>query len=118
MRYNAAEKKSLEFLELLPKIDCLSPRAALKQMTSQPSGMYHEYVYRISIQCNFGSTDRFKVTADSKVFRSHQFQRVYQYLSRYSAQQSLDNFNFTGKIEGEASNCLELLLRYVLRHNV
>ena len=52
------------------------------------------------------------------MFKSHQFQRVYQYLSRYSAKKSLDNFNFTGRTEGKASHCLKVLLRYVLFCNV
>ncbi len=51
---------------------------------------------------------------DNKEFKRSSYQRVYQYLRRYSAGKNLDNFSFVGaEEEGSAEDCLELFLEWV-----
>ena len=51
------------------------------------------------------------ILMDNKEFKRSSYQRVYQYLRRYSAGKNLDNFSFVGaEEEGSAEDCLELFL--------
>ena len=47
---------------------------------------------------------------DDEEFRSSTFQRVYQYLRRHIAKYNLDEYSFTGVVEGSAADCMFLLL--------
>lgn len=47
---------------------------------------------------------------DEEEFRNSTFQLVYQYLRRHIAKYDLDEFSFTGAVEGSAADCLYLLL--------
>ena len=47
---------------------------------------------------------------DEEEFRSSTFQRVYQYLRRHIAKYDLDDFLYTGSVEGNPADCLYLLL--------
>ena len=46
-------------------------------------------------------------------YQSASYQRVYQYLVRYSAHTrgNLDSFRYSGKVEGSDRDCLGALLR-------
>lgn len=52
------------------------------------------------------------MTIDTNQFQKEHFQCVYQYLKRHSTAQTLNLFNFRpGIIEGNPSDCLEVLLK-------
>eukprot|EP00731_Ephydatia_muelleri_P024235 Em0016g506a len=86
------ERCALALLELLPTIECVSPYEAHELMKSgQISGPE-------------------KRLMDDEEFRSSTFQRVYQYLRRHIAKYNLDEYSFTGVVEGSAADCMFLLL--------
>ena len=58
------------------------------------------------------SIDPAKVLMNATLFKSPQYQRVYQYLRRHKADQDLDNFKYrNNSVEGKAVDCLEIFLR-------
>ena len=57
------------------------------------------------------SPDTFKVVMDRQEFESAHCQRVYQYLWRHVGNINLDQFSFTGSVEGNPANCLEIILQ-------
>ncbi|PFX19443.1 E3 ubiquitin-protein ligase RNF213 [Stylophora pistillata] len=82
------------FYDLLPTIECQTPRTVL---------------------CRFADTpDKkdFNPLFDVKEFRNAPFQRVYQYLKLSNEGKSLDNFTFSpGDVDDDQRTCLVLLLR-------
>lgn len=108
---DAPERKTLEFLELLPKVECLSPKDS---MESSLNGNCHKIpiIYVANI-FPFTSTDYSKVAMDCSMFKNHKCQRVYQYLTRHTSQQDLNKFTYVeGVEEGTPKQCIELLLKY------
>lgn len=55
---------------------------------------------------------------DNKEFTDPTFQRVYQYLRRYTGGGNLDNFKYQGNTEGSMVDCLKLCLQYVILINL
>ena len=53
------------------------------------------------------------VLFDKTLFKEPFFQRVYQYLRRHKGGQNLDSFHFAGSVEGNTSDCLKMILKYV-----
>jgi len=52
------------------------------------------------------------VSMDGGIFRSESFQRVYQYLKRFSSHTNLARFSYkVGSIEGTVPEALNLLLK-------
>lgn len=59
----------------------------------------------------------YTVLFDEVVFREESVQRVYQYLRRRMAKQSLDSFHLkydSNKPEGRENECLDWIIKYVL----
>ena len=59
----------------------------------------------------------YTVLFDEVVFREESVQRVYQYLRRRMARQSLDSFHLKydcNKPEGRENECLDCIIKYVL----
>ena len=54
--------------------------------------------------------DSMKSTMDEGEFKSHAFQRVFQYLHRQAKHKSLDKFFYPESVEGEPNECLQTLL--------
>jgi len=48
---------------------------------------------------------------DRQEFESAHYQRVYQYLRRHAGNINLDRFSYTGSVEGNPANCLEIILQ-------
>ncbi len=48
---------------------------------------------------------------DDEEFKSNSYQRVYQYIRRFTAKQNLDSFSFNGCVEGTPQDCLEIILQ-------
>jgi len=57
------------------------------------------------------SPDAFKVVMDRQEFESAHYQGVYQYLWRFVGNINLDRFSYTGSVEGNPANCLEIILQ-------
>ena len=57
------------------------------------------------------SPDAFKVVMDRQEFESAHYQRVYQYLQRHAKNVNLDRFSYTGNVEDDPANCLEIILQ-------
>jgi len=57
------------------------------------------------------SPDAFKVVMDRQEFESAHYQRVYQYLQRHVGNINLDWFSYIGNVEGNPTNCLEIILQ-------
>jgi len=55
--------------------------------------------------------DAFKVVMDGHEFERAHYQRVYQYLWRHVEKINLDQFSYTGNVEGNPANCLEIILQ-------
>ena len=53
--------------------------------------------------------DSTKCTMDEGEFKSHAFQRVFQYLHRHTKCESLDKFFYAESVEGEPIECLQTL---------
>lgn len=51
---------------------------------------------------------------DRQEFKSSHCQRVHQYLQRHIASNDLDQFSYTGKVEGNPADCLETILKWVV----
>jgi len=47
---------------------------------------------------------------DREEFESAHYQRVYQYLWRHVEKINLDRFSYIDNVEGNAVNCLEIIL--------
>ena len=67
------------------------------------------------VLCNYYyidiTKDSTKSTMDEGEFKSHAFQRVFQYLHRQAKHESLDEFLYAEEsVEGEPSECLQTLL--------
>ena len=62
---------------------------------------------------NFFPLDDSLVLMDFEEFRSPSYQRVYQYLRRHTMGSNLDAFAFTGQVEGDSNDCLNMILQYV-----
>jgi len=54
--------------------------------------------------------DPFKVVMDRQEFESAHYQRVYQYLRRHVVSINLDQFSYSGIVEGNPAHCLEVIL--------
>ena len=54
--------------------------------------------------------DPSKVVMDKQMFESSHYQRVYQYLQRYTRSVNLDQFSYGDNIEGTPDSCLETIL--------
>jgi retron-type reverse transcriptase len=52
-----------------------------------------------------------QILMDDGEFKSCSYQRVYQYIRRFTAGQKLDNFSYPGTVEGTPQNCVEQLLQ-------
>lgn len=51
------------------------------------------------------------VFMDEEEFESNSFQRVYQYIRRYTAGENLDNFSFKeSSVEGTPQECLQQIV--------
>ena len=88
---------TLQVLEMLPTITCVSPRKALSLMSRNTADF------------------RDRILMDQKEFRTEIFQRAYQYLKWYDSNSNLDIFSYTkGSVEGSPKNCLQMLLRFVM----
>ncbi len=48
---------------------------------------------------------------DDGEFQSNSYQRVYQYIRRFTDKQNLDSFSFNEYIEGTPQDCLEIILQ-------
>ncbi|KAJ7339375.1 hypothetical protein OS493_005769 [Desmophyllum pertusum] len=82
------------FYDLLPTIECDTPRTVLRRLTENPD------------------PNDFNPLFDVKEFQSAPFQRVYQYLKLSTEGKSLDNFTFLpGNIDKDRETCLMLLIR-------
>ena len=72
------------------------------------------FVEKSCVLCNYYYIDiikdSIKSTMDEGEFKSHGFQRVFQYLHRHAKHKSLDKFFYTESVEGEPSECLQTLL--------
>ncbi len=44
-------------------------------------------------------------------FKSNSYQRVYQYIRRFTAKQNLDSFYFNECVEGTPKDCLKIILK-------
>ena len=52
-----------------------------------------------------------KIVLDMDEFESDHYQRVYQYLRRYVADNNLDTFSYAGTVEQSPTECLDVLLK-------
>ncbi len=60
------------------------------------------------------SADPNVVVMDRQEFEGSAYQRVYQYMHRNAAGLSLERFFYTlGSVEGDCTECLDIILRYV-----
>ncbi len=48
---------------------------------------------------------------DDEEFQSNSYQRVYQYIRRFTSEQNLDSFSFDECVEGTTQDCLEIILQ-------
>ena len=84
------EHFTLQVLEMLPAVHCVSPKTTLSLMA-------HD-------EADTGS----RILMDQKEFESETYQRVYQYLRRHTANSNLDRFFYhMGSVEGSPQDCLE-----------
>ena len=71
-------------------------------------------VEKSCVLCNYDyidiTKDFMKSTMDEGEFKSHAFQRVFQYLHRHANCESLDEFSYTESMESEPAECLQTLL--------
>lgn len=82
----------LSVLEMLPQVNCLSPRNALSLMKSD-------------------SVDANEIMMNENEFKSDHFQRVYQYLHRHSNRADLDRFSYSSVYsEGNSQQCIKTIL--------
>jgi hypothetical protein len=102
------ESRTLALLDLLPSVSCLGPRATIGHSPSQQQGM-HLNVYSDYITGMLFMIDH--VLMDDEEFKGASYQRVYQYIRRYTAGQNLDTFSYAGEVEGRPQDCAEQLLR-------
>ncbi len=56
-------------------------------------------------------SDKSVVVMDDEEFKSNSYQRVYQYIRRFTAKKNLDSFSFNGCVKGTPQDCLEIILR-------
>ena len=56
-------------------------------------------------------SDKSVVVMDDEEFKSNSYQRVYQYIRRFTTKQNLDSFSFNGCVEGTPQDCLEIILQ-------
>ena len=72
------------------------------------------FVEKSCVLCNYYYIDiikdSIKSTMDEGEFKSHAFQRVFQYLHRHAKCESLDEFSYMESMEGEPGECLQTLL--------
>ena len=91
------EHLTLQVLEMLPIVHCVSPKTALSLMSRD--------------EADTGS----RVLMDEKEFESETYQRVYQYLRRHTANSNLDKFFYhRGSVEGSPQDCLETYFKYIM----
>lgn len=48
---------------------------------------------------------------DEEIFKSAPYQRVFQYLRRYTGGANLDLFQFNQTVEGTSQECLQMILQ-------
>ena len=104
------EELKLQFLDVLPVVNCLSPVEAMEALTLSKTACATKHYNSIP----FFNTGMSQVGMDEKELHSSTFQRAYQYLKMYYSGENLDYFNYRSKSEGSNSNCVECLLQYVL----
>ena len=84
---------------MLPSVKCVKPKHALSLMS-----------------CDI--LDGGDIVMNEDEFRSEAFQRVYQYLRRYTAKTNLDTFSYAkGSVEDSPYDCLQIMLRYNVHFN-
>ena len=121
-QHTIPESCTLSLLELLPSVECLSPRQALQLMkTGIGSELQHNEFSSLPPTIplcphpKFSFTylpflDPSKVVMDKQMFESSHYQRVYQYLQRHTKSVNLDQFSYGDNIEGTPDSCLETIL--------
>ena len=134
-QHTIPESCTLAFLNLLPSVECLSPRQAMQLMKTEresesspthkppflptPNPNHFFYVYfpgplpflSSSLPSPLSLPDPSKVVMDKQEFENPHYQRVYQYLRRHIGNISLDRFSYIGNVEGTTTNCLEIILQ-------
>jgi hypothetical protein len=89
------EHLTLQVLEMLPTVTCVTPKIALSLMSRDETDL------------------RDRIAMDEKEFKNETLQRVYQYLRRHAAGNNLDLFSYkSGIIEGTPQDCLEICHKY------
>lgn len=88
------DKLALVVLEMLPSVNCVKPKDALRLMAPD------------------ADTPNDQIVMDRDEFESESFQRVYQYLSRHMMGTNLDRYSYTKEnIEGTPHDCLQTLIK-------
>ena len=106
------ESCTMAVLEMLPLVNCIKPKDALHHMiqaTPAAEGSLNSLtVDHYHCSSSFVSDI---VLMDVQEFESSTYQRVYQYLKRYNMKHNLDEFSYTGSIEGTQEDCLQIILK-------
>ena len=109
------------FYDLLPTIQCQTPRTVLCRLEDTP-GIELRFYFKhqlvvdsiVSFLEFFPDKQDCNPLFDVKEFRNTPFQRVYQYLKLLNEGKSLDNFTFSPRnVDEDQMTCLMLLLRFV-----
>ena len=106
---------TMSLLELLPTVNCPSPLEVLQSADILKTGT----VIKLFVKGNINvfetlihHVDNSVVSMDEGIFQSARFQRVYQYLKRFSSHTNLARFSYKlGNVEGNVPEALNLLLK-------
>ena len=106
--------QTLALTELLPTVHCVSPRQSMDLMDDSGSNGINTSLTdeRILDELTIiAHADPSIIVMDEEVFARPICQRVYQYLRRHMGSINLDDFSYTGNVEGKMKNCLEIFLQ-------
>ena len=108
------ESKTMSLMKLMPCVSCLSPHEMLDCLEAEDMCMSAKEYFTSNSHGLFiyiADISHSLVLMDDREFKGAPFQRVYQYIRRYTYGKNLDGFSFSSKIEGTAEDYLELLLQ-------
>ena len=109
-----SRRKSMQLYSCIFRFTSLSNMYFSKICTSfkRPRCTYEQILWNIDeIHVSIAFSDLSKVLMDEKEFKSDSFQRAIQYLKCAIEDVPLDNFTYTGTIEGTSKQGLTILLR-------
>ena len=107
---------TMSLLKWLPTVNCKSPLEVLHSATStQKTGTVQLHCSMnifVYLCISLRMLDNSIVSMDEDIFRSARFQRVFQYLKRFSSHTNLSKFSFKlASVEGNVPEALEILLK-------